>query len=140
MNATNVSTLEKISQSNLKLADQKQDIRGMDVLDNTGQKIGRVDDLMIDSDEQKIRFMQLGSGGFLGIGREHFLMPVEAIDYIDHDAVHVTQSGAHVGSSPDYDPDLVLNHEYYGELYGYYGYPPYWDPNYKYPPFPPYRD
>ena len=36
-------------------------------------------------------------------------------------------------SAPVYDPTVVSKNDYYGNLYNYWGYGPYWAPGYRYP-------
>ena len=40
-----------------------------DVYDAEGQRIGGVEDLYIDWQEREVRFLEVGTGGFLGIGK-----------------------------------------------------------------------
>ena len=135
---TDVSTgsLVKLGDTDLTVADPKEDIRGRTVIDRNGEEIGRVDALLIDDRESKVRFLQVAAGGFLGIGEQTFLLPVDAITRITEDRVMVDQTRERVARSPVYDPNLVYDRDYYGELYGYYGYAPYWGRGYAYPPYP----
>jgi hypothetical protein len=99
-----------------------------------------VADLLIDEGEKRVHFLEVASGGFLGLGQTKFLLPVEAITRISDDTVYVNQTRQHIAGAPAYDPDLI--HEdagvggYYGDVYRHYGYPPYWGPGYVYPPYP----
>lgn len=129
------AALVKLSDSNLALADRSEDIRGRNVLDISGEELGEVDNLLIDERDQKVRFLQVSSGGFLGLGATKFLLPVEAITRITAETVYVNQSRERVAGAPRYAPDLV-DERYVSDLYGHYGYPPYWGPDYKYPPYP----
>ena len=45
------------------------DIRGRTVIDSDGAEVGTVDDLLIDEEEDRVRFLRIGSGGILGMGR-----------------------------------------------------------------------
>jgi sporulation protein YlmC with PRC-barrel domain len=69
----------KLSDSDFVLENPEQDIRGKDVYGVDGEHVGGVDDLYIDRQERKVRFLELVAGGFLGIGGKHLLVPVEAI-------------------------------------------------------------
>ncbi len=69
----------KLSDSDFVLENPEQDIRGKDVYDVDGEQIGSVDDLYIDRQEREARFLEVGTGGFLGIGEKHLLIPVETI-------------------------------------------------------------
>jgi sporulation protein YlmC with PRC-barrel domain len=123
------ATLRKLGDAGLTVADPSQDVRGKRVIDSWGEEVGKVDDLLLDDRERQVRFMRVASGGFLGIGGSHFLIPVEAIVAITDGEVRVNQARDRIAGSPRYDPDLA-DEGYWGELYGYYGYTPYWAPGY----------
>jgi len=129
------TTLVRLSDIDLTLADPAEDIRGRKALDMAGEELGEVDDLLIDEREQKVRFLQVTSGGFLGLGATKFLLPVESITRITDDAVYINQSRERVAGSPGYDPTLV-DERYVREVYSHYGYPPYWGLDYEYPSYP----
>src|ERR671922_215469 len=125
----------RISDTNLTLAEPGEDIRGLKALDLAGEELGTVDDLFIDEQERKVRFLEVSSGGFLGLGATKFLLPVDAITRITADVVHINQSRERVAGAPTYDPTLV-EERYVSNVYSHYGYPPYWGPDYRYPPYP----
>lgn len=128
--------LLKLSDTDLTLADSAEDIRGCTVLDRGGEEIGHVDDLLIDDLEHKVRFLQVASGGFLGLGERTFLIPVDAITRIHDNHVHIDRTREHVAGAPDYDPNVVPERHYYEGLYGHYGYRPFWGLGYAYPAYP----
>ena len=57
----------------------EDDLRGKGVYDAEGQRAGSVEDLYIDRKEREVRSLEVGAGGFLGIGEKRFLVPVEAV-------------------------------------------------------------
>ena len=61
--------------SGWKLADHDQDIRGWPVKDDTGREIGRVDDMIVDTDTRHVETVMLNNGAEL---------PVSALDIRDH--------------------------------------------------------
>jgi sporulation protein YlmC with PRC-barrel domain len=128
-------TLHKLGDTDLTLADKAEDIRGKDVLDRAGDKIGEVKSLMLDEVEAKVRFLEVGGGGFLGIGDKSYMIPVDAITRIDNDHVHLGHTREHVSGGPAYDPNLVAERQW-TDIYGYYGYNPYWYSGYTYPRYP----
>lgn len=134
------SKLIRLSDTDLTVANPAEDIRGRRVVDKYSEDIGKIDDLLIDERESRVRFLEVASGGFLGLGETQFLIPVEAITRISGDTVFVNQTRQHVAGTPPYDPDLINeevgDENYYGRVYRHYGYPPYWGPGYVYPPFP----
>jgi sporulation protein YlmC with PRC-barrel domain len=126
-------TLVSLTDSDLTVADPKADVRGRDVLDRNGEKIGDVDDLLIDDRENRVRFLRVGHGGILGIGEKHFLVPVDAITKIDEDHVHIDRERKNFSGVPGYDPKLAEDPAYYGSVYDWWGLGPYWGPGYVYP-------
>ncbi len=81
--------------------------------------------------ERKVRFLRVEHGGFLGVGETKSFIPVDAITKITDD-VHINHSRDHVAKAPRYDPELVDDKTYYGNIYGYYGYMPFWGAGYSY--------
>jgi hypothetical protein len=57
------AALVRLSNTDLTVADRADDIRGLDVLDISGEELGEVDDLLIDNAERKVRFLEVASGG-----------------------------------------------------------------------------
>ncbi len=111
------------------LADPKHDVRGHAVYDQNGQEIGTVEDLFVDEDEKRVRFLDVGAGGFLGIGEKHFLVPVGAVREVTEDRVVIDRSREEVLGSAELDPstvpgrkDQASTKDYYGELpFSYFG-------------------
>ena len=136
MTAPTPDTLVRLNESTLTVADPGADVRGRKALDGTGEEIGEVDDLLVDDAEHKVRFLRVKHGGFLGIGAEHFLVPVDAVSRVTDDAVHIDREASRLSDVPAYDPEVAEQPDYYGTVYGWWGYPTYWGPGYAYPPFP----
>jgi sporulation protein YlmC with PRC-barrel domain len=139
MTTPSLSALSRLSETGQTVATADEDVRGRKVIDRDGEDVGRVDDLLIDDAERKVRFLLVAYGGFLGIGESKSYIPVDAITRITDDEVHIDQARAYVAGAPKYDPDVVAEPDYYSGIYGYYGYPPFWGPGYLYPGFPYYR-
>jgi sporulation protein YlmC with PRC-barrel domain len=117
--------LVRLSESGLALEDLAQDVRGLDVYDKSGDRIGKVEDLYADTEERKVRFLDVSGGGFMGLGEKRFLIPVEAVGEVREDGgvVVVEQKRRKVAESPLFDADVVPQPPYQHELYKYYGYP-----------------
>ena len=130
------ATLSKLSASGQTIANADHDIRGRKVKDKAGNEIGTVDDLLIDDEERKVRFLRVEHGGLLGFGETKSFIPVDAITRITADEVFIDHSREHVAGAPRYDPELVDDLEYYGSLYDHYGYSPFWGMGYTYPGIP----
>lgn len=135
--AQHAHLLTQLGDTDLTLANPDADIRGRDVLDANGDKIGTVDGLIIDTEERKVRFLKVAHGGFLGIGEDHFLVPVDAVQAVTDDNVRINRAREDLNRAPGYNPDLVQKaNNYYEDLYGWWGYAPYWTAGYAYPSYP----
>lgn len=124
------STLRRLSETGRTVAITDEDVRGRKVKDKDGKTIGKVDDLLVDEREGRVRFLLVEHGGFLGMGETKSFVPVEAITEITDDEVKINHSAGHVAAAPRYDPDLVedviLDRSYQAGIYNYYGYAPFW--------------
>ncbi|MDQ6877584.1 MAG: PRC-barrel domain-containing protein [Candidatus Dormibacteraeota bacterium] len=138
MSPNSKATLSKLSDSGQTIASADEDIRGRKVKDKDGHDVGRVDDLLIDDQDRKVRFLRVEHGGFLGFGETMSFIPVDAITRITEDDVFINHSREDVAGAPQYDPDLADLPDPVG-LYGYYGYSPFWGAGYMYPGYPYYR-
>jgi sporulation protein YlmC with PRC-barrel domain len=121
-----------LGRSGLELAYPDDDVRGLGVLDPHGHRVGEVDEIVVDEDERRARLLVVKSGGILGLGEERRLVPVEAVTAVD-EVVRVESTDDHVRSSGAYDPALSDRPDY-SEVYGYYGFTPFWHAAY----IPPY--
>ena len=120
------------------MANPDEDMRGRKVLDNEGFHVGTVDGLMVDDAQNKVRFLRIEAGGFLGLGATHVMIPVDAITNIADDTVTIDRAAEHLRGAPRYDPALVDERDdrYWDGVYGHYGYAPYWGMGYTYPRYP----
>ena len=125
--------LVNLDDTDLTIADPSEDIRGYKVSARDGDDIGKVEGLMIDGNDRKVRFLEVGAGGFLGIGERKFLIPVDAISRVEDDQVYVDRDRQHIIDSPAYDPAIAQKPDFWESTYGYYGYVPYWGSGYAYP-------
>jgi sporulation protein YlmC with PRC-barrel domain len=81
--------LVRLGDSDFVPANPENDVRGKDVYDPEGQRIGGVEDLYIDPQEREVRFLEIGFGGFLRMGEKPILVPVEAVTRVTEDRVNI---------------------------------------------------
>jgi hypothetical protein len=123
--AENVPRLIRLRDADQTVSSSDEDIRGRMAKDKDGHDLGTIEGLLIDEAERNVRFMEVASGGFLGLGESKSLIPVEAITRVTPDAVYIGHTREHVAGAPRYDPELVHTElEYFFNLFPYYGYPP----------------
>lgn len=100
------------------------DVDGTNVYNNVGDKLGSIDDLMIDRHTGQVRYAVMEFGGFLGMGTDRYPLPWNMLKYdanqggyvvpLDKDQLSNAPKYAH-DSPPDYTP------EYGREVDTYYG-------------------
>jgi len=54
-------------------------MRGLEVYDVRGEQLGSVEDLYVDQEVRLPSCLVVTAGGFLGVGKKHFLIPVEEV-------------------------------------------------------------
>jgi sporulation protein YlmC with PRC-barrel domain len=94
--------------------------------DREGMKVGEVEAVVVNRPEPHVRFLLVSDGGALAIGDEQRLVPVEAVDRIEQGIVFLDEARRRVAEAPKYDPTLVDEPSYWEQMYGWYGYAPYW--------------
>ena len=106
------SNLTKLSETDLPLEEPWQDMRGLDVYDLAGEQIGTVADLYVDRETRLASYLVVSAGGFLGVGKKTFLVPVEEVSRdVGEDRVTITVPKEKVLNSPEFDPDVSIGHD-----------------------------
>ena len=101
------SPLIKLSELDVPLEESWQDIRDLDVYDAAGEQIGSVEDLYVDRETRLPSYLVVSAGGFLGVGKKHFLVPVEEVSRdVGEERVTVTVPKEKVLNSPEFDLDV----------------------------------
>ena len=102
-----VPMLVKMSDSGFGVKSRESDIRRLGVFNRNGDQIGSVEDFYVDTQEREVRFLEVGAGGFLGLGEKRFLIPVEAVTNFREGGVTVDQSREEDSESPPLDTKIV---------------------------------
>src|SRR5919202_1787161 len=115
--------LVKLSEEDLHLDEPWQDIRGLDVYDVDGEQIGSVEELYVERDTRLPRFLVVSAGGFLGVGKKHFLVPVEEVsrDMGEEERVTLNQDRDKVMGSPNFEADEAPAPDMQRAVLAYYG-------------------
>ena len=105
-------------------------IEGLDVVNEAGENIGEIKDLMIELKTGNVAYAVLSFGGFLGFGEKLFAIPVEAFhfDSDNHDTVTLNISKDKLEDAPGFDKDNWPQHadyDFIDSVHVYYGYEPY---------------
>ena len=100
------------------------DVEGTKVYNNNGDKLGSIEDLMIDKRSGQIRYAALEFGGFLGMGTDRYPLPWNMLHYDnDKDGYVVNLDKSKLDKAPHYpEADEPLYTDEYGrKVYDYYG-------------------
>jgi len=106
-------------------------LKGDKVVNLQGEDLGKIEDLMIDLERGRVAYAVLSFGGFLGLGDKLFAIPWEAlaVDTAEKRIV-LNVDKELLKRAPGFDknhwPDMT-DAAWGSQLYGYYGYKPYWD-------------
>jgi sporulation protein YlmC with PRC-barrel domain len=115
--------LVNLKNTGLHLDEPWQDLRGLDVYDVNDDKIGSVEDVYVDREQRRARLLDVSAGGVLGVGKKHFLVPVEDVKRdLDGDRLTVEHPKDKVMESPEFDPDDGPKSDLQRAVYAYYGY------------------
>jgi len=108
--------------SNDKISSDK--VEGTTVYNMAGDKLGSVDDLIIDKRSGQVRYAVLEFGGFLGMGTDRYPMPWNMLKYdTDKDGYVVPLDKNKLDKAPHYPHDDVPRYtsDYSRQVNGYYG-------------------
>lgn len=100
------AVIYSLRDSGMKIKDPSKDVRGRDVIGNDGNKLGMIDDLLMDSRHSRIRFIQIAHGGLITMGQDQFILPVNTITKIEDRKVYVDRSQADMERVSQYLPEL----------------------------------
>ena len=99
-------------------------VEGTNVYDLAGDKLGSVDDLIIDKRSGQVRYAVLEFGGFLGMGTDRYPLPWNMLKYdTDKDGYVVPLDKAKLENAPHYPEDDMPAYtaDYGKRVNGYYG-------------------
>lgn len=109
-NDNNNKRLQELGGSDYEIAEGQPDIRGWDVKDANGKRIGEVDELIFDVQSLKVRYMVLDlEGNVLDLEARDVLVPIGVAQLHDEDD-DVILSGVtaqQLQSLPEYDEDSL---------------------------------
>lgn len=105
-------------------------VEGTTVVNPAGEKLGSIEEIMIDKRSGKVAYAVMSFGGFLGIGDRHHPLPWSVLKYDTSQNGYVVNLDKRVLElAPTYGPEerVDLADETYGKkIHDYYNVPPYW--------------
>jgi sporulation protein YlmC with PRC-barrel domain len=101
-------------------------VEGTDVYNDSGDKLGSIDDLMIDKRSGQVRYAVLEFGGFLGMGTDRYPLPWDMLKYdTTRDGYVVPLDKDRLEAAPRYPEDKRPDYDdnYGRQVNDYYGVP-----------------
>jgi sporulation protein YlmC with PRC-barrel domain len=101
-------------------------VKGTGVYSQSGDKIGHVEDVVLDKQSDRIMFAALGFGGVLGVGEKYYPVPWSVLDYNKEKGGYIVPlSEDQLKGAPAYRlEDLTKNDGEFGRIrersYDYY--------------------
>jgi sporulation protein YlmC with PRC-barrel domain len=103
---------------------------GTSVYNTAGDKIGKVEDVVLDKIDNTVLFAVVGFGGFLGMGEKFHPVPWSALDYSkERDGYVVPFTKDQLQAAPAHDIDELTRNDGLAtrdSAYSYYKVQPYW--------------
>jgi sporulation protein YlmC with PRC-barrel domain len=87
-------------------------VKGTPVYSQSGDKIGTVEDVVLDKQSNQIMFAALGFGGMLGIGEKYCPVPWSLLDYNEDKGGYVVPLNQDsIKNAPAYDLKDLTRHD-----------------------------
>lgn len=104
---------------------------GDPVKNQSGEDLGKLEELMLDLDTGQIAYAVLSFGGFMGLGNKLFAIPWQALKIdTDRKCFVFDVPKETLEEAPGFDKDHwpeTVDREWVADIYEFYGYPPYWE-------------
>lgn len=105
-------------------------LEGNEVRNRRGDKLGAVEEIMLDVSTGRIAYAVLAAGGFLGIGDKLFAIPWQALTLdTDNECFILDVDKERLENAPGFDKDhwpAMADQRWASDLHTYYGAQPYW--------------
>jgi sporulation protein YlmC with PRC-barrel domain len=106
-------------------------IIGTDVVNDKGDSLGDIKEVVIDPSSGRVAYAVVAFGGFLSMGEKLFAIPFKRFHY-DHEnnkyVLNVTKE--HLANAPGFDADkwpLMSDEKWNRSIYTYYDSAPFWE-------------
>lgn len=106
-------------------------LAGDSVVNSAGEKIGKLEEIMLDVQEGIVAYAVLSFGGFLGLGDKLFAIPWKALSIDEENKRFILNVDKETlkkaeGFDKNHWPDFSAS-DWRSDNYSFYGIPPYWE-------------
>jgi sporulation protein YlmC with PRC-barrel domain len=107
-------------------------VKGTPVYNTQGEKVGTVEDIVLDKSSNNIMFAVLGTGGVLGVGEKYRPIPWSVLDYDPQKGGYIVPLDRNrLDKAPAYGMEELTRGDgapaILTETFSYYKVPAYWD-------------
>jgi len=98
-----MSDMDKMTSGNLINADK---VQGTNVYNMQGDKLGSIEDIVLDKVDGRVQYAVLSFGGFLGMGDKHYPLPWATLKYDTSKAGYmINLDKERLENAPAYNPE-----------------------------------
>jgi len=126
--------LLRLSESDLDLQSDDEDLRNWGVIDSDGRDIGKVCDLLLDRGQMHIRFVEVTAWELPEEKMQKILVPIDAVTNITNDCITINQPWESLMNAPRYEPSR-LNETILRRICKFFGSKLFWSPGETHPTF-----
>lgn len=99
---------------------------GTEIIDQAGEHVGEVDDMLFDpGDDSIVRYVIGGHGGVLGIARRRVAIPGSIVRF-EETSVRIGIDRSLLQDAPSFDENVPFSRKHELETHEYFGVKPYW--------------
>ena len=126
--ATAPATLPREANQPLNNVERADQLIGQDVLTSDNQRVGKIDDFVIDQDSGKILYAIVGIGGVLGVGETRVAVPPPLFTNAKKGTVQINVDKHKLTRAPQLTKDLEKKPtpDFLSNSYGYFGQKAWW--------------
>jgi PRC-barrel domain len=104
------------------------DVHGTAVYGADGERIGEIDELVIEKISGRVAYAVMDFGGFLGIGESQHPLPWSALNYdTSLGGYRTSVTRDQLENAPEYSDDSWQNRDWETRTHRHYNAPPYWN-------------
>jgi sporulation protein YlmC with PRC-barrel domain len=105
-------------------------VTGDKVVNPAGDELGKIEEIMLDIEGDRVAYAVLSFGGFLGIGDKHFAVPWKSLKLdAKNERFVLNESKERLENAPGFDKDKwpdFADRSFGAKIYDYYNVPTYW--------------
>ena len=104
-----------------------EQVEGTVVFDRQGEKVGKIDHLMINKKSGLVAYAVMSFGGFMGLGHNHYPLPWSALSYdTDLAGYRTSVNEQQLRDAPEFTDDAWDDRNWETRIHDHYGVPYYW--------------